>query len=203
MLVNLFPWARCIIEALNSMLLYQHKGKNSLLGGGRDVTAVKNTFFLTPELTTACNFSSRGFDVLFWPPWMFVYMWYAYSSLIYIQLKFFLCAAVNEGWGQFYIAFEYQHGPKWQPRPWISAWSLVVIWATDTNTDPCCCMVTDQTWLSVAARTRTWLWPQVAVQAHNSLFPFTLVSPNPPFFILLKSFCFPFSPISPPHTWTS
>jgi hypothetical protein len=62
----------------------------------------------------------------------------------------------------------------WQPEPGTSAWTLVVIWATDINRGLCCRPL-------AAAWARTSQWPQVEVQGvHIRLFLITLVSLVPP-----------------------
>jgi hypothetical protein len=103
----------------------------------------------------------------------------------------------GERWSQFWTAFRNHHVLRWQPRPGRSPWSLVV-------TDPYCCRTMDPDVAPVAAQARTPPWSQVASPAtHIRLFLNTLDSPVLPLFIVLTSFCFSFSSISPPLTCSS
>jgi hypothetical protein len=54
-----------------------------------------------------------------------------------------LSAVAGKGLGQFCTALGHQHGPRGHPRPETAEWPVVVIWATDIDTDPCCCKAMD------------------------------------------------------------
>lgn len=85
-----------------------------------------------------------------------------------------------------------------QPRPGMSTCPLVIIWATDIDTDPCSYII--QTLSSVTTWAWTTPWVQVAGQAiHIRLFLSTLESPEPCLFTVFKPFSYSFSTISLPH----
>jgi hypothetical protein len=50
-----------------------------------------------------------------------------------------VCEA-NEGQAQLCLAFEHLHVPRQLSQPGFSTWSLVILWAMDIDTDPCCFM---------------------------------------------------------------
>lgn len=82
-------------------------------------------------------------------------------------------------------------------------WSLVVTWAMDIDTVPCCRKAMDPDIVFLGGSTglgQISPWPQVTVQAsHTRLFFIAFESAIPPRFIVHKLLCFSFSPISPPH----
>lgn len=96
--------------------------------------------------------------------------------------------------------------------PWISTrfqatvqtkGPLVVIWAMDIYTEPCCCMVTD---LDMAFSGSIG-WNHHSLRWLPRLLPWLLLSnpksPDPPLFIVIQLSHFSFCPIPPPHTCTS
>lgn len=80
---------------------------------------------------------------------------------------------------------------------------MVVTWAMEIDTDPCCCMTKDTDMVLSSKVSKDFTMVSSGPQTtHISLFLPTFVSSDSPPFIVINLFCFSFSPISLPHTHT-
>lgn len=112
----------------------------------------------------------------------------------------FLSAAVRKGQGRLCAFPEHQLGPRQRLKPGTFPWPLVVTWIKDINTDPSCCramnphvtLSSSMGWdfvMTSSGSGRLLLPPSCCVSSSSSLHR---VQPTQ----------LPFSPISPPHTFT-